>query len=136
MVHPLMVAHILAGMRMDLVTIETGFLHDLVEDTRMTPDEIRKGFGEERTERKTMHQQPWGDEQYEFQDVLALVCSQPGEIWSAGFLVGGTVCEKTKSAPSNALRREQQDSLQGQWAGLGFSVLASIRCDILVPNLL
>jgi GTP pyrophosphokinase len=32
---------------MDLVTIETGLLHDLVEDTRMTPDEIRKGFGEE-----------------------------------------------------------------------------------------
>ena len=47
MVHPLMVAHILAGMRMDLVTIETGLLHDLVEDTRMTPDDIRKGFGEE-----------------------------------------------------------------------------------------
>jgi GTP diphosphokinase / guanosine-3',5'-bis(diphosphate) 3'-diphosphatase len=47
MVHPLMVAHILAGMRMDPVTIETGLLHDLVEDTRMTVDEIRKGFGEE-----------------------------------------------------------------------------------------
>jgi GTP diphosphokinase / guanosine-3',5'-bis(diphosphate) 3'-diphosphatase len=47
MVHPLMVAHILAGMRMDLVTIETGLLHDLVEDTRMPPDEIRKGFGDE-----------------------------------------------------------------------------------------
>ena len=47
MVHPLMVAHILAGIRMDLVTIETGLLHDLVEDTRMTPDEIRKGFGDE-----------------------------------------------------------------------------------------
>ena len=47
MVHPLMVAHILADMRMDLVTIETGLLHDLVEDTRMTVEEIRKGFGEE-----------------------------------------------------------------------------------------
>jgi hypothetical protein len=47
MVHPLMVAHILAGMRMDLVTIETGLLHDLVEDTRMTPDDIREGFGDE-----------------------------------------------------------------------------------------
>jgi guanosine-3',5'-bis(diphosphate) 3'-pyrophosphohydrolase len=46
MVHPLMVAHILAGMRMDLVTIETGLLHDLVEDTRMTPDDIREGFGD------------------------------------------------------------------------------------------
>ena len=47
MVHPLMVAHILAAMRMDPVSIETGLLHDLVEDTRMTVDEIRKGFGEE-----------------------------------------------------------------------------------------
>ena len=47
MVHPLMVAHILAGMRMDLVTIETGLLHDLVEDTKMTAEDIRKGFGEE-----------------------------------------------------------------------------------------
>lgn len=47
MVHPLMVAHILAGMRLDMVTIETGLLHDLVEDTRMTVDDIRKGFGEE-----------------------------------------------------------------------------------------
>ncbi|MGA2592019.1 MAG: bifunctional (p)ppGpp synthetase/guanosine-3',5'-bis(diphosphate) 3'-pyrophosphohydrolase [Bryobacteraceae bacterium] len=47
MVHPLMVAHILAGMRMDLVTIETGLLHDLVEDTRMTAEEIRAGFGDE-----------------------------------------------------------------------------------------
>jgi guanosine-3',5'-bis(diphosphate) 3'-pyrophosphohydrolase len=47
MVHPLMVAHILAGMRMDLVTIETGLLHDLVEDTRMTAEEIRKAFGDE-----------------------------------------------------------------------------------------
>jgi len=47
MVHPLMVAHILADMRMDQVTIETGLLHDLVEDTRMTPDEIRRGFGDE-----------------------------------------------------------------------------------------
>ncbi|MFN7994790.1 MAG: bifunctional (p)ppGpp synthetase/guanosine-3',5'-bis(diphosphate) 3'-pyrophosphohydrolase [Bryobacteraceae bacterium] len=47
MVHPLMVAHILAGMRMDLVTIETGLLHDLVEDTKMTVEEIRKQFGDE-----------------------------------------------------------------------------------------
>jgi len=47
MVHPLMVAHILADMRMDLTTIETGLLHDLVEDTRVTPDDIRKSFGDE-----------------------------------------------------------------------------------------
>jgi guanosine-3',5'-bis(diphosphate) 3'-pyrophosphohydrolase len=47
MVHPLMVAHILAGMRMDLVTIETGLLHDLVEDTRMTLEAIQEEFGDE-----------------------------------------------------------------------------------------
>jgi GTP diphosphokinase / guanosine-3',5'-bis(diphosphate) 3'-diphosphatase len=47
MVHPLLVAHILAGMRMDLVTIATGLLHDLVEDTSMTVEQIRKSFGEE-----------------------------------------------------------------------------------------
>jgi GTP pyrophosphokinase len=47
MVHPLMVSHILADMRMDLVTIETGLLHDLVEDTRVKADDIRKGFGDE-----------------------------------------------------------------------------------------
>ena len=47
MVHPLMVAHILADMRMDLVAIETGLLHDVVEDTSVTVDEIRKEFGDE-----------------------------------------------------------------------------------------
>ncbi len=30
MVHPLMVAHILADMRMDMVAMETGLLHDVV----------------------------------------------------------------------------------------------------------
>src|SRR6266436_10021462 len=43
--HPLLVAHSLADMRMDLVSIETGLLHDVVEDTDVTMDEIRKNFG-------------------------------------------------------------------------------------------
>ncbi|MDQ2901521.1 MAG: HD domain-containing protein, partial [Acidobacteriota bacterium] len=47
MTHPLMVAHILAGMRMDVVSLETGLLHDVVEDTLVDVETVRKNFGEE-----------------------------------------------------------------------------------------
>ena len=47
MVHPVMVAHILADMRMDPVAMETGLLHDVVEDTSVTSEQVRKEFGEE-----------------------------------------------------------------------------------------
>jgi GTP pyrophosphokinase len=47
MVHPILVAHILADMRMDLVAMETGLLHDVVEDTSVTVEQVRKEFGEE-----------------------------------------------------------------------------------------
>jgi GTP diphosphokinase / guanosine-3',5'-bis(diphosphate) 3'-diphosphatase len=47
MIHPLMVAHILADMRMDVVAMETGLLHDVVEDTSVTVDQVRKEFGDE-----------------------------------------------------------------------------------------
>src|SRR3984885_6615809 len=47
MSHPLAVARILAGMRMDVVSIETGLLHDIVEDTIVTLADIQKNFGEE-----------------------------------------------------------------------------------------
>ncbi len=47
MVHPVMVAHILADMRMDLVAMETGLLHDVVEDTSVTTEQVRKEFGDE-----------------------------------------------------------------------------------------
>jgi GTP pyrophosphokinase len=47
MVHPVMVAHILADMRMDVVAMETGLLHDVVEDTSVEVEQIRKEFGEE-----------------------------------------------------------------------------------------
>jgi guanosine-3',5'-bis(diphosphate) 3'-pyrophosphohydrolase len=47
MMHPVMVAHILADMRMDVVAMETGLLHDVVEDTSVTVDQVRKEFGEE-----------------------------------------------------------------------------------------
>ena len=45
--HPLAVAHILADMQMDLVSLETGLLHDVVEDTPVMLEEIREKFGED-----------------------------------------------------------------------------------------
>ncbi len=47
MKHPLAVAHILADMRMDLVCLETGLLHDVVEDTSASVDDVRRNFGDE-----------------------------------------------------------------------------------------
>ena len=47
MIHPLMVSHILADMKMDLVSMETGLLHDVVEDTSVTVENVRKNFGED-----------------------------------------------------------------------------------------
>ena len=43
--HPLAVAQILAEMRMDMASIQTGLLHDVVEDTSVTLDQVRKHFG-------------------------------------------------------------------------------------------
>ena len=45
--HPLGVAHILADLRLDVPTIATALLHDVVEDTGVTLDEIRGQFGDE-----------------------------------------------------------------------------------------
>jgi len=45
--HPLLVSHTLADMKMDPVCIETGLLHDVVEDTGASIEEIRKNFGDE-----------------------------------------------------------------------------------------
>jgi guanosine-3',5'-bis(diphosphate) 3'-pyrophosphohydrolase len=47
MSHPLAVAQILSDMRMDVVSIETGLLHDIVEDTTVTTADIQKNFGDE-----------------------------------------------------------------------------------------
>jgi len=46
-VHPLAVAHILADMNTDLVSIITGLLHDTVEDSGISVEELRKRFGED-----------------------------------------------------------------------------------------
>ncbi|MCF8052699.1 MAG: bifunctional (p)ppGpp synthetase/guanosine-3',5'-bis(diphosphate) 3'-pyrophosphohydrolase [Desulfobacterales bacterium] len=45
--HPLEVAGILAEMRLDEVSIAAGLLHDVVEDTHASPEEIEEIFGPE-----------------------------------------------------------------------------------------
>ncbi|MGD9562275.1 MAG: bifunctional (p)ppGpp synthetase/guanosine-3',5'-bis(diphosphate) 3'-pyrophosphohydrolase [Pyrinomonadaceae bacterium] len=47
LVHPLEVADILADMRLDEVSVSTGLLHDVVEDTLVDLGSIRSYFGEE-----------------------------------------------------------------------------------------
>jgi len=45
--HPLEVAHILTQMKMDVICIAAGLLHDTLEDTEAALDEIKRLFGEE-----------------------------------------------------------------------------------------
>ncbi len=45
--HPLAVAIILAGLELDLITVGAGLLHDVVEDTKITQEEIEAKFGQE-----------------------------------------------------------------------------------------
>jgi guanosine-3',5'-bis(diphosphate) 3'-pyrophosphohydrolase len=45
--HPLEVANILAELKLDAVTVTAGLLHDVLEDTLMTPEELRKQFGDD-----------------------------------------------------------------------------------------
>jgi len=47
MVHPLNVTLILADMQMDMVCLITGLLHDTVEDTSLSLEQIKKEFGAE-----------------------------------------------------------------------------------------
>ena len=43
--HTLSAALILAGMRLDTATLEAALMHDVLEDTDVTPDEMREKFG-------------------------------------------------------------------------------------------
>ncbi|NLE77168.1 MAG: GTP diphosphokinase [Chloroflexi bacterium] len=45
--HPLTVAHILAGLRLDAETIAAALLHDVAEDTQVTIADIQGQFGEQ-----------------------------------------------------------------------------------------
>jgi GTP pyrophosphokinase len=45
--HPLEVAGILAGMNLDAVSVAAGLLHDVIEDTHATEEDIRAMFGPE-----------------------------------------------------------------------------------------
>ncbi|HFI0088180.1 TPA: bifunctional (p)ppGpp synthetase/guanosine-3',5'-bis(diphosphate) 3'-pyrophosphohydrolase [Streptococcus suis] len=45
--HPIQVAGILAGLKLDAVTVACGFLHDVVEDTDITLDQMEAEFGPE-----------------------------------------------------------------------------------------
>ncbi len=47
LVHPLEVTSILAQLKLDTATVVTGLLHDTVEDTYTTLEEIEKNFGHE-----------------------------------------------------------------------------------------
>jgi GTP pyrophosphokinase len=47
LVHPLEVSDLLADMRLDVVAVAAGLLHDVVEDTLTTPERITELFGPE-----------------------------------------------------------------------------------------
>ncbi len=47
LVHPLEVASLLADMRLDVVAVAAGLLHDVVEDTLTTSERVRELFGPE-----------------------------------------------------------------------------------------
>ena len=46
-IHPVEVAKILVDLKLDKDTIIAAFLHDILEDTETTPDEMREKFGED-----------------------------------------------------------------------------------------
>src|ERR1051325_4003776 len=46
LIHPLEVSLVLADLKLDSIAISAGLLHDAIEDTPVTHEDIRQGFGE------------------------------------------------------------------------------------------
>ena len=46
-IHPVEVVKILVSLRADKHTLMAGFLHDILEDTETTPEELKEKFGED-----------------------------------------------------------------------------------------
>ena len=44
-IHPVYVTSILSDMRMDIATLQAGLLHDVLEDTPVTPEQMKERFG-------------------------------------------------------------------------------------------
>src|SRR5262249_8051600 len=47
LIHPLEVAIVLADMKLDSTAIAAGLLHDAIEDTDVTHEDVRKDFGDQ-----------------------------------------------------------------------------------------
>lgn len=47
LVHPIAVADILADLKLDIETISVGLLHDVIEDTLITYEELKEDFGQD-----------------------------------------------------------------------------------------
>src|SRR5260370_35548486 len=45
LIHPLEVSLVLADMKLDSTAIAAGLLHDAIEDTPVTHEDVRRGFG-------------------------------------------------------------------------------------------
>ena len=67
-IHPVAVAKILAGFGMDNETIIAGLLHDAIEDTKYTRDQLASDFDEKIAEEK--------EKQAKYKDMLEKVCQR------------------------------------------------------------
>jgi GTP pyrophosphokinase len=83
--HPLAVTSILADLRLDTTTLEAALLHDTVEDTPVTMDEIEEGFGSDvarivdgltKLERLEFHSR----EQEQAENVRKMIVAMAGDI--------------------------------------------------------
>jgi len=83
--HPVAVTDVLADLRLDTTTLEAALLHDTVEDTRVTMQEIEEGFGADvarivdgltKLERLEFHSR----EQEQAENVRKMIVAMAGDI--------------------------------------------------------